>query len=219
MAASNLPVEERVALLDAIDALNGLPPRERPHSDRSLSDLEERFVDTYANMPDTKRAAKQMDIPAGKAFGMLVDPPVGRAVRRKLEERADRSELTADYVRDYVFGILELCPTDYFMIDGDGDWCVDPEAFKGLPASVKRYVDSVEIKADKRNGTVRYSVKFVSKSQAMALAAKYTLTEKHAVSHAHVQVPWDEIAASVKALPAHDEADPLEKEIASAASQ
>lgn len=215
-AAKDLPVEERVVLLDTLDALNGLPVQEHGLPDRMLSDLEERFVDTYANIPDVTRAAKQMGISGGKAVGMLADPPVGRAVRRELERRMLRSELTGDYIRSYIFGILELCPTDYFTVDEDGEWCIDPEKFRELPSEIKRYVDHVDIKVDKRAGTTRYSVKFVSKSQALALAAKYTLVEKHEVKTE--VVPWAEIAGAVKELPAHETDDPIEKEIQAAGS-
>lgn len=209
--AEKLPLKERILLLDTLDAINGVEPlRELP---RQLSDLEQRVIETYANIPDVKECAKAIGVRPNKVAGTLLDPVVGKLTRDKLTERSKRSELTGDYVRDYIFGILELCPTDYFIVGDDGDWCIDPEEFRKLPSEVKRYVESVDIKVDRKEGKTKYSVKFVSKSQALALASKYTMVEKHAV--VSTTVPWGEIAGAVKALPASDADDPLEKEIAS----
>jgi hypothetical protein len=114
---------------------------------------------------------------------------VQEAVQIKLQVREELSDLKAEYVRDYIQSVLELCPTDYFILAPDGDWVVDPEHFASLPQRVKRLVEGVELKYI--GGRRVLSVKFISKASVLAMAARYTLTQ---TVHATVsQIPWDQV--------------------------
>lgn len=119
------------------------------------------------------------------------------------------SRLRAEYVREYVHGAMELCITDFFHLDEDGDWVVDPQEFADIPCEKKRYIESVEVKIVR--GERRYKLNFVSKTAAMALAAKLTgLLESKDKTPAlqHNTIPWEQLAK--------DEHDPIEAKILSA---
>lgn len=204
-ASSKLPPRQQRHIQDTLDALQGLPPS------RDLTNFEHAVADEYTHSFDVKKAAEVVDRTNGRVAQTLAEPAVQRWISDKLVERERRSELKADYVREYIHSILELCPTDYFSQLPNGMWCVDPEDFKKVPKQVRRLVESVELKLDKKSNEIILNVKFVSKSQALALAAKYTLIEEHNVNVS--QVPWAEIAADVKIL----DIDPIEQEIAAAA--
>lgn len=101
------------------------------------------------------------------------------------------SVLNGEYVREYIKGIMELCPTDFFYLGEDGDWYIDPAEFRKLPQEVKRYVEGVELRMT-RSGP-RIKVNFVSKTAALAMAARYTLTAKEELK---LNFPWQEIIES-----------------------
>lgn len=171
-----------------------LPVREY-HSDRREL-KEERFAQEFAVDLNASRAYQaatgNSSRPNFYGHRMLQRPEVAALVQEKMAEREAESVLKAEYVRQYIVDVLEVCPTDHFCLDPDGDWVIDPAKFRDLPHAVKRLVDTVEQKVT-RNG-VFYSVKFVSKQHALSIAAKFTLTQKVAV--AQTNVPWDEIAGT-----------------------
>lgn len=196
--AQELLPHEKEYLSDAIDALDGADPR-------PLSDLQHRLADEYANLADLSRVAKSTGLPIGKVVKELHKPHVREATVERLLARMEKSELDGVYVRNYILGLLELCPTDWFTVMPDGRWCIDPDQFAKAPVEIKRYVDSIELRSNPRTGEQSLFVKFVSKSQALSLAAKYTMVEKH--QHSHTVVPWAEIAG--KEVDAG--ADPLQR--------
>jgi hypothetical protein len=199
--AGHLPRKQREDLADVFDALQGLPPREPEYTD-----FQRMVVSEYANYCDPKLTAKALNAPVAKIRQALREEHVAEAVIDKMIERMDRSELDADYVRNYIHTLLELCPTDYFSKLPNGLWCINPDDFRKVPKEIRRLVESVELKLDKRSGDIVLNVKFISKSQALSLAAKYTMIEKHAHLHAEAP-PWAEIAGAVKV----DEKDELEQ--------
>ena len=196
-ATTALDIQERDNVLDSIDALMGLRPEDL---DRPLTDFQTRVVEEYADRCDIRRTANALDVGRGVVEKEVIKPHVAKAVGLKLAERAERSELKADYVRSYVYGLLEMCPTDHFSMNEDGDWVVDPDQFRKVPQEIRRFVSEVEIVRDKF-GRTSMKVKFVSKSQALAIAAKYTLTQKYEMDVNH-RVPWDQVAIS------HDSVNP-----------
>lgn len=131
------------------------------------------------------------------------------AVTELSKKYEESSQLRAEYVREYVHGVMELCITDFFHLDEDGDWVVDPREFDDIPREKKRYIESVEVKIVR--GERRYKLNFVSKTAAMALAAKLTgLLESKDKTPAlqHSSIPWEQLAK--------DEHDPIEAKILSA---
>lgn len=126
---------------------------------------------------------------------MLRDPAVIRALETQVAKLEQQSELTAEYVREYVRQIMEFCPTDYFFMADDGDWRIDPREFAKVPAHVRRLVESVEMKYVRNGSGVRervYSVRFVSKTAALGIAVKLTTSQKFSGNLGGV--PWEAIA-------------------------
>jgi len=163
------------------ERLSRLSPAEVKHLNRKME-----FAKEYAVNFDAKAAAE--------AVGCLSGEEKKPSIRQRVEEIASdlsvSSDLRAQYVRSYIFAVLDFCPTDYFFVAEDGDWKIDPDQFRQLPVEVKRLVESVEMRCVR--GRPYVSVKFVSKTAALKLAAAYTLTQK---IQAEVRVvPWDEVA-------------------------
>lgn len=149
----------------------------------------DRFVQEYLKDFDRQGAEQR----SGCSSGVLNREDVRDAVRRGQQQYQERCELTGDYVRQYIQDVLELCPTDYFVMASNGDWCIDPEQFRKLPVHVKRLVEGVE--RVRQGGDVYFRVRFISKTAALALAARFTMVQK--VAAAPVSIPWDQIAGAV----------------------
>ncbi len=156
-----------------------------------LTDRQRVYVDEYTATLD-RRAAKAAAGFTSDAHLQDPDkfPAVADAIHAKLVERMQASNLKAEYVREYLLSVLELCPTDYFVLAHDGDWVIAPEAFAELPHEVKRLVERAELKTVQ--GRTYFRVEFISKQAALAMAAKFTLVQKHDISVS--PVPWAEIA-------------------------
>lgn len=121
---------------------------------------------------------------------------VSLILEKRMRDAEFASKLTPEYVREYLLGVLEFCPTDYFTPAEDGGWLCDPDTFSRLPHEVRRFVDHVEYRRVRGNQFL--AVTFVSKTSALTIAAKYVLTQKIAVAAA--VVPWDQLAAEAPAL-------------------
>lgn len=154
----------------------------------TLSLQQRKFASEYVLHMDAKRAANRAGTHASCMFS---NPEVMKEVDEQLTKLEEKTGLDAEYVRQYIKDVLELCPTDYFFLAPDGQWMVDPEQFRALPENVKRLVEGVEVRL--AYGRPLFSVKFLSKSAALAMAAKYTLTQK-IQGKLTVGLPWDKIA-------------------------
>lgn len=130
-----------------------------------------------------------------KKLPNIANPAVRDLIKEKLLDWQAVSLLKGEYVREYIHSILELCPTDHFILAEDGEWAIDPEKFRELPHNVKRLVESVETRIVR--GRVYYSVKFLSKTAALAMAAKYTLTQSVEVTSKQ-SPPWEVIAGKLE---------------------
>lgn len=152
---------------------------------------DQRYVDVYCETFNKYTAARISHAPAH----IFRHDEIAAAIAERLAMLSKVSTLNAEYVREYIREVLELCPTDYFTLGPNGEWCIDPVSFRELPTSIKRLVDGVEVKIVK--GEVLFKVNFLSKAAALAMAAKYTLTE-----HLHVKVdktlPWEQIAGPLE---------------------
>lgn len=169
-----------------------------------LSPRQRALVDSYCTNFDEKKAREAAGL-AGTRGNRVDDPEIADAIDKRLAQRERESDLKADYVRSYLLSILELCPTDHFVVNEDGDWCIDPENFATLPVEVKRLVEEVEVKFSR--GQKIYKIKFISKTAALAMAAKFTLVQKAEVN---INTPWDELARSAM----KEVADPVERRLA-----
>jgi hypothetical protein len=171
--------------------LEHLTPLEKYLVPRQLTPQERRWVDEYCVNFNKARAAAA----AGYKRGPVDRPAVKVAIELRLEEYRDMSILDAQYVRDYIKSVLDFHPTDYFTLDRSGQWIIAPAEFRQLPDSVKRLVERVETEVT-RDGRILFKVVFLSKTMALALAARYTLIEKHAVVES--QIPWDKVVEAVQ---------------------
>jgi hypothetical protein len=117
------------------------------------------------------------------------------ALQVVLAERAERSELTADFVREYIHNIMTFAPGDYFSPGPVGGWVITHEGYQTLPTFVRQLVEQMDIVVDPRTKLTLLSVKFISKTAALQLAAKYTLTQTLDVNVS--SVPWDRVMEPV----------------------
>lgn len=170
-----------------------------------LGDLERAFVAEYVIDKDIKLAAQRAGCKPRRGHYMYKKPVVQQALAEQLIKLEGAALLKAEYIRNYVYGVLEFCPIDYFDLGPDGDWCIDPEAFKQLPQQIKRYVEGVEIRTV--GGRKYFKVNFISKASALSMAAKYTLTQ-HIDVTSHTMA-WDDLVK-----PAVAPEDPVEARIA-----
>ncbi len=130
---------------------------------------------------------------------------VAESVEHTLAVREANSELKAEYVRQYVKDILDLCPVDHFVFAPDGGWMIDPVDFQKLPFRVKRLVESVEMRVY-RNCPI-FAVKFVSKAFALALAARLCVAEND--NRPETLIPWDKVVVKASI----GMADPVEAKL------
>jgi hypothetical protein len=122
-------------------------------------------------------------------------PGVQEEVEVELARLEEESNLKGKYVRDYILSILELCPTDHVRVGRKGAWEATPKQWARVPVEVKRLVEAVDVELDDRGRPVRYRIRFISKLGALAIAARYTLTERHEVK---TNVPWERIARAAE---------------------
>lgn len=177
--ANKLPYHERSRLLKVFNVGDG------------LSDQERRYVEEYCVDCDRENTAMRLSMDPTAALEIFRRAAVQDAIRQKLLEQGQYSTLRAEYLRDYMYHLLEFSPTDYFELGSDGSWVITPEKFNEVPAKIRRYVQSVETR--RVGGEVYCTVKFMNKEAAMRLAAKYTLVEKVDHSHTVAFVPWDSL--------------------------
>lgn len=174
----------------------------------TLGDLtykQRRFVQEYTAHGNAAKARREV----GCMSHPLAKASVREAAEARMAELEVQSELKAEYVRQYIHSALELCPTDYFFIAEDGGWAIDPDKFALLPKEVRRLVDKVEVRTTPR-GAIHYSVCFISKTAALAMAAKYTLPQKIEADVKHSGLPWERLVAGAES----EAEDPVEKRIA-----
>lgn len=183
-------VEETLAVAAALTpAERVLLFREVFKGGEGLSDKERAFIAEYLVDFNEPRARRRAGF--GNGFGSLLKrPQVAAAVEMQMAMRDAVSELKADYVKQYMLDVLELCPLDFLEIDEDGDFVCDLDTFKAAPRKLQRLVENFEVKWVGRRK--RLKVTFVSKAATLAMAAKYTLVQKFAGAAA--ALPWDQVA-------------------------
>ena len=150
-----------------------------------LSHRQRVFAAEYIKDMNVRRAAQAAGY-RGNGYSNLRDPDIAEFVDAVLKTLEEKCELDAEYVRNYIHSVLELCPTDFCAPGAKGRMCMNAEDFASMPHEVKRLIESAEY-----TDSGEVLVKFVSKSAAMALAARFTLTQK--VDVAARTIPWKEL--------------------------
>lgn len=191
-----------------------------------LTAKQRHFVAAYIACKDKKQAAIEAGVPEGSAYSMATQwlnpdyhPLVVQAIER-LQARVDAtSVMKADDVRRYISTVMQICIPDYFTPDNHGGWMISEEDYRNLPREVRCLIEechmsSLTIEDAQGNKTEKHmlAVRIVSKTKALDLAAKYTLTEHHSVNQV-LTVDFDEMA---KPRPVGAEAkaiDPVEEKI------
>lgn len=135
---------------------------------------------------------------------LMANPQTEREMQVALARVEDSTRLKAEYVREFLYQILEFCPGDYFQPDGSGHWTIDEAKYQAIPQSVRRFITDFQLRP---GGLI--AVKFVSKEKALELAARFTLIQKTEMKLEN-QVPWYELATKA-VVPVEDE---LNKRIA-----
>jgi hypothetical protein len=156
------------------------------------------FVNEYMKHFNAAKAARSVGLkssPDRVGYKYLGRAEVQALIEQKVKERNEQSDLDDQYIRQYMKDVLDVCPTDYFTLNAQGEWVIAPEQFKLVPQSVRRLVENIESRFD-RHG-IHFKVTFISKTTVLAMAAKYTLTERHSI--VSTTLPWDEIVRQAEA--------------------
>lgn len=185
------------------------------------------FVSEYVKDLDGTRAATVAGCAAKQASSMSAQwldeerfPHITRAIRDKLNRFEQQNDLKAEYVRDYIFTSLEFKPGDYFKPSNNGGWLISEDLYKKLPDKIRRMVEEIKVLvkegSDGEPGQATYWVRFVNKTQSLALAAKYTLTQK--IDANMNLIDWG-VLAREKRLADACKPDPVEQRILEVESQ
>jgi hypothetical protein len=128
-------------------------------------------------------------------------PFVAAAVGRALERRKGSGIKTADEVLKYIHCTMFFNPLHFFEPGDQGGWLVDESKWSSIPPEIGCLIESVELRTvtvETLAGCVtsrKVWVKLVSKTQAMMLAARHQLGDKHAITVAAAAgVDWDDLA-------------------------
>ncbi len=168
-----------------------------PQQTKPITSKQSRFVEEYIIDFNVRRAAAVAGIGEQYASGLVTGrlmPKVYAEITRRIAELEFVSELKAEYVRQYIKDVLELCPTDFFLPAPEGGWLIAQGDYGKLPHSVKRLIESIELRNIR--GNTFLAVQFVSKSASLAMAARYTLTQH--IDATVTAVPWDQLMQEVK---------------------
>ena len=107
-------------------------------------------------------------------------------------KRQKRCGLDADGVWKYISGLLQMNPFDYFLLSEKGYWVIEDP--KKLPNEIAQFVEAFELEEtvidDEKH--IRYMVKLISKTAALALAVKVQMVEQHEVKVEHT-MGWDSL--------------------------
>lgn len=150
--------------------------------------------------------------PQAAAARLLKNPKIQAALGKALRERAERCELKADAVLNYLQMALFINPMRYFIPADDGSWLVeDPDS---LPDEVGQLIESVVSKTwvEEDGTTVKmYKVTLVSHTVALGLAMKHLgLMEAEKRETSVTNINWDTLC---EPRGNGDEVDPIEQQI------
>jgi phage terminase small subunit len=162
-----------------------------PGRAHKLTDRQRAFVAEYVVDMNATRAAVAAGYSPKTAASLgcqLLDdkvyPLVAVEVRRALARKELVAERKADDVLRYIHCVMWFQPLQFFLPGDDGGWLLDEDKLATLPPAIGCLIEEVEVRrfvvgtgADRQEVT-RYWVRLVSKTAAMALAAKHQLGDK-----------------------------------------
>jgi hypothetical protein len=95
--------------------------------------------------------------------------------------------------------VLRFCPADYFDPGGRGGWLISQEDYRELPQEIRCLIEEMETRTvvTETGSISTLWVRFVSKTQAMALAAKHQLGEKIQATVTQERMSWDDFAMQI----------------------
>jgi hypothetical protein len=189
------------------------------------------FVDNWLKHKNATQAAKDAGYSAKVASVIgckLLDPDEYPLVAAYAQEQLAIMEKTlrksAKEVLDYIHDLMDICWAQHLMPSKMGKWELTEQQFINLPPNVGRFIESFDIERNTytdseglEHESVKYTVKLVSKTAAMMLAAKHQLMQKLqlqlAPSEGVREADWEAIATAgrskrtalqerLKALPA-----------------
>ena len=177
-------------------------PKERQQS-TEMTSMQHAFVTAYLELGAVPERGKKAAIQAGyspatasQQAGNLMSekkyPLVVAAIRKGLKEINDKAILSASQVLRYIHTVMTFKPVDWFLPGGDGGWLVSMEDFRVLPDEIRQIIEEVEFKTVTREDetTTMAWIRFVSKTTAMALAARHQLGEKKDTNITIQQIDW-----------------------------
>lgn len=161
-----------------------------------LTAIQQRWVEEYCVDFNDLRASRAVGFrrPMMPHFSQPQFAMLLAAVQMRLMVLAERSVLNGDYVREYIKTVLEFSPIDFFQPAPEGGWMIAEDQFQHIPHTVKRLVESIEYR--KIRGQDFLAITFISKTAALAMAAKYTLTQN--INATVSQVPWEEMTRNLE---------------------
>jgi hypothetical protein len=165
------------------------------------------FIAEWLKDKNGTRSAIAAGVPEKHAASMAsqwLDPElfplVAYAAQRALAKVEETAIMTAEEIRRYIHTVMSFCPADYFTPCGRRGWAITMEDYRKLPTHVRRMIEEMEltnVRVETKDGSVverqMLRCKFVSKTVATGLAAKYGLTEKHQHNANVMTINWDEL--------------------------
>jgi hypothetical protein len=154
------------------------------------------------------RAAIAAGVPEKNAASMASQwlnpelfPLVAYEAQKLLARLEETAILDAEEIRRRIHEVVNFCPADWFTPLGRHGWAISMEDYRKLPTHIRRMIEEMELTniriEDQKSGRVvekeLLGVKFISKSLALGLAAKYGLTEKQEHNVNVMTVNWDEL--------------------------
>jgi hypothetical protein len=160
------------------------------------------LIDAHSPRPTTASSLAEQyanpDVAAAKLLNPTRYPLVAVEVRTAMPRKELAAERKADDILRYIHNATFFSPADYFDPGGKGGWLISQEAYRELPPEIRCLIEEVELRTvETESGTThKLWVRFVSKAQAMALAAKHQLGEKIHATVTQV-ASWDDFALQI----------------------
>lgn len=185
-------------------------PKRSPHTKRvakstdGITPKQALFIDEFVKHGDGKKAAMKLGVSDKSAGPMAATwlspdhyPLVAQEVKDKMAALEERSMLTAEYTRRFMYDVLSVNLLNYFEPGENGAWELTMSAVKSLPPEVAVLIESFEqVTINLKGGgqIKKLLVKLISKTAALALAARYTLVAKHSIQASPQMVDFMELA-------------------------
>lgn len=171
-----------------------------------MTDKQHAFVTHYIELGPCPGRGKRAAILAGyspataeqQACNLMSDkkyPLVAQAIRDGLKKVQEGAILKASDVLRYIHTVMTFKPVDWFLPGGDGGWLTSMEDFRMLPDDIRQIIEEVEFRSIERDGVITTVawIRFVSKTSAMALAARHQLGEKKDTNITINQIDWTKL--------------------------